>query len=67
MSETDKIGAGDRCPRCGIEIDFDDDGDRSAWLVHPDPQCGWQPDGYPSTRAGSGREPLCRVYAGGPS
>ncbi len=47
---------GDPCPRCGVVLDYDEQGDdREPFLVHPEPQCGWLPDGYPSTRQGATR------------
>ena len=55
-SMNDLIG-GDACPVCGIELDWDYD--RGPVVIHPDPQCGWLPDGYPSSRRGwtTGRDP----------
>ena len=46
---------GDPCPRCGAQLDYDEDYEAGAiWLIHPEPHCGWLPDGYPSTTRGSG-------------
>jgi hypothetical protein len=56
----DELTGGDPCPVCGVELDYDEVGDeREPEIVHPDPQCGWQPDGYPSSGRGwaHGRDP----------
>lgn len=58
------IYGGDPCPRCGLVLGWDEDyetGDR--WLIHPEPQCGWIPSGYPSTRAGAGEPPSPSLVA----
>lgn len=56
----DELIDGDPCPACGAELDYDEVGDeREPEIVHPEPRCGWVPDGYPSTRRGwaHGRDP----------
>ena len=61
MTKTDdRIYDGDPCPRCGRALGYedhpasmDDPQEYAEEIIHPDPQCGWQPDGYPSTREGS--------------
>jgi hypothetical protein len=40
---------GDPCPRCGAELGYDESGEeREPFLIHPEPRCGWIPDGYPA-------------------
>ena len=49
---------GDACPmNCGVVLAYSD---YEGWgLIHPNPQCGWRPDGLPSSRWGAdgGRHP----------
>ena len=52
MAADKVLYGGDPCPRCGVILDYDEDGEGNVWLIHPDPQCGWLPDGYPSTKEG---------------
>ena len=57
---SDALYGGDPCPVCGVELDYDEFGEeREPSIVHPDPDCGWRPSGYPSTRRGwiHGRDP----------
>jgi hypothetical protein len=61
----DRVHGGDPCPRCGAELDWDQQEitdsegfpDWVPFITHPEPQCGWRPDGYPSTREGWGEPP----------
>lgn len=56
----DELAGGDPCPACGVKLEYEEIGEEHEPLLeHPDPQCGWQPDGYPSTRRGwvHGRDP----------
>ena len=63
--DDDRVHGGDPCPRCGAELGYDEqqmpDGfggeEWQPFIRHPEPQCGWRPDGYPSTREGWGGPP----------
>ena len=63
--DDDRLYGGDPCPRCGAELDYDQQEttdsegfpDWRLFITHPVPQCGWRPDGYPSTREGWGEPP----------
>jgi hypothetical protein len=60
MSDDGGLIGGDPCPGCGVTLDWDEEGDdRTPVVLHPEPRCGWVPDGYPSTRRGwkHGRDP----------
>jgi hypothetical protein len=59
---TDTLYGGDPCPVCGLILDYDEDYENGdVWLEHPEPLCGWIPDGYPSSPRGAedGRHPGC--------
>lgn len=53
VTRTDLLYGDDPCPVCGMTLYYDEVGEeREPEIIHPDPGCGWRPDGYPSTRRG---------------
>lgn len=65
MMSDDRVFGFDPCPRCGAILGYDEqeaaDGlggtEWQPFITHPEPQCGWLADGYPSTREGWGEPP----------
>lgn len=52
---------GDSCPVCARILQWEEAGaEREPQIIHPEPQCGWLPSGYPSTWRGweRGRAPF---------